>query len=196
MTPRLLLPSRARTVAATALLVLSACGGGGDSSDADAAPVTLPPTGTDTSAYIGDCNVANFVAGTLQSVNQFRSQARTCGSTTYPAAAALVWNNALAQAAEFHSKDMAARNYFAHTSPQGVTLSARIDATGYAWSAIGENIAAGVTTMADVMAGWQASPGHCANLMNATYTQIGMSCKRGTGTTYQTYWTMDLAKPR
>lgn len=181
---------------ATVMLLLAACGGGGSDDAEAAAPVTLPPTAADTATYIGDCNVPNFVADAIAQVNAFRAQARTCGGVSYPAASALTWNNALAQAAEFHSKDMAARNYFAHTSPQGVTLQTRIEATGYRWASIGENIAAGVTTMASVMAGWQASAGHCANMMNPAFTQIGLSCKRGTGTTYSTYWTMDLARPR
>jgi uncharacterized protein YkwD len=72
----------------------------------------------------------------------------------------------------------------------------RITATGYVWSSYGENIAAGQRTMASVMTGWQNSAGHCANLMSSGVTQIGLSCVKAAGSTYGTYWTMDLAKPR
>lgn len=61
---------------------------------------------------------------------------------------------------------------------------------------MGENIAAGYDTVSAVMDGWLASPGHCANLMNPNFTQIGVACIRGsTGNAYGTYWTMDLARP-
>lgn len=197
---------------------LAACGGGGDdTSDNDVASAAATPatadspdtgaaTGTDaptnevlavTSAYTGNCSVTNFVPDTLALVNAFRAQARTCGSTTYPAAPALAWNDKLAQAAYGHSLDMATKNYFSHTSQDGRTFAQRITNAGYTWSAAGENIAAGPTTMASVMSGWQKSAGHCANLMNKSYTHIGLSCSKGSATaTYRTYWTMDLAKPR
>ena len=196
---------------------LAACGGGGDDTpDNDVASATATPAATSpettdttagdaptnevlavTSAFTGNCAVANFVPDTLALVNAFRAQARTCGTTTYPAAPALVWNEKLAQAAYGHSLDMATKNYFSHTSKDGRTFAQRITNAGYAWSAAGENIAAGPTTMASVMSGWQKSAGHCANLMNKSYTHIGLSCSKGTATaTYKTYWTMDLAKPR
>ncbi len=47
------------------------------------------------------------------------------------------------------------------------------------------------------MDGWIASPGHCANLMNAGFAEIGVACvPGGAGATYSTYWTMDLGRPR
>jgi uncharacterized protein YkwD len=73
----------------------------------------------------------------------------------------------------------------------------RVSATGYAWSSVGENIAAGYSGVDSVMAGWMASDGHCANLMNPDYTEVGLVCVPGTtATAYNTYWTMDLARPR
>jgi uncharacterized protein YkwD len=107
-----------------------------------------------------------------------------------------VWNDKLTQAAYGHSLDMATKNYFSHTSQDGRTFDKRVTATGYTWSSVAENIAAGQRTMTSVMGGWQASPGHCANLMSATVTQLGLSCAKSAGSTYGTYWTMELAKPR
>ena len=103
----------------------------------------------------------------------------------------------LAQAAAGHSQDMAARNYFSHTSADGRTLVDRVNATGYAWSSLGENIAAGYPSVNAVVDGWMASDGHCANLMNPAFRDIGMACVPGTASsTYKTYWTLDLGKPR
>ena len=202
----------ATLVAACATLV--ACGGGGDAAPSEPPAATAPPSADTpdtpvvdvppidnpqavTSAYAGNCGVANFVPDTLALVNAFRARPRTCGTTTHPAAPALVWNEKLAQAAHGHSLDMATQNYFSHTSKDGRTFDQRITATGYAWSSLAENIAAGPTTMAAVMSGWQKSAGHCANLMSPSNTQIGLSCaKGGSNTAYATYWTMTLAKPR
>ncbi len=92
---------------------------------------------------------------------------------------------------------MAAKNYFSHTSADGRTMGDRINATGYAWSGLGENIAAGYVGIDSVMNGWVASDGHCANLMNPGFTEVGLACVPGSPTsTYNTYWTMDLGKPR
>lgn len=86
------------------------------------------------------------------------------------------------------------RDYFAHENPQGPTLAARLAAVGYAYRAYGENIAAGYASLDVVMAGWLQSPGHCANIMSANFTEVGLALQ--TGGSYRTYWTMDLGKPR
>jgi len=70
-------------------------------------------------------------------------------------------------------------------------------AAGYAWSALGENIAAGQSTVEIVVDGWMKSDGHCANLMNANFREIGAACVAGNAnTTYRTYWTQDFGTPR
>ena len=134
----------------------------------------------------------------LARINQVRASGADCGvDGVFGAAAALAWNDKLTAAAEGHSQDMAAKNYFSHTSADGRTLADRVNASGYAWSSAGENIAAGYSTVNAVMDGWIASPGHCANLMNAGFTEVGVVCVPGrAGTTYSTYWTMDLGRPR
>ena len=89
---------------------------------------------------------------------------------------------------------MADNNYFSHTSLDGRTFAQRITATGYRYTAAGENIAAGQTSVQSVMTGWINSPGHCQNLMNPTYRDIGMACVRNDAATYRLYWTMDLGR--
>jgi uncharacterized protein YkwD len=62
---------------------------------------------------------------------------------------------------------------------------------------LGENIAAGQTTVDSVMADWMASPGHCANIMRPEFVEMGVACVNGTpANTYRTYWTMDFGRPR
>ncbi len=119
-----------------------------------------------------------------------------CGNTLYQAAAPLAWNGKLFDAAAGHSLDMANNNYFSHTSQDGRSFSQRISDAGYAWSAVGENIAAGQRTVEDVMNGWLQSPGHCANIMNGSFTEVGVSCVSNDASSYKQYWTMDLARPR
>ena len=73
----------------------------------------------------------------------------------------------------------------------------RIDATGYLWSRLGENIAAGYPSVNAVVDGWIASDGHCANLLNPDLRDMGMACVAGTASSsYRTYWTLDLGTPR
>ena len=162
-----------------------------------APPATAPGTSAPTS--IGStCNLADFRAGLLARINQVRASGANCGvDGVFGAAAALTWNDKLTLAADGHSQDMAAKNYFSHTSADGRTLADRVNAAGYAWSSLGENIAAGYPGINAVMDGWIASPGHCANLMSAGFAEVGVACVPGVaGDTYSTYWTMDLGRPR
>lgn len=158
-------------------------------------PTPAPATTTTQLDARLTCNLPNFQQEILDRVNQARAAGRTCGSKTYGPAPALRWNGVLFNAAGAHSTDMAANNYFSHTSQDGRNPGQRITGAGYAWSAYGENIAAGQTSAQAVVDGWLASPGHCANIMNASYADIGTACVASSTSTYRTYWTMDLARP-
>lgn len=196
---------RVRTVAAVTLAGVVAGCGGGDSGGMPATPGTaaLPAASAPASApgsggTASTCNLPDFRASLLARINQVRAGGANCGSDgVFGAAPAVAWNDLLTAAADGHSKDMAAKNYFSHTSADGRTLADRVNATGYAWTSLGENIAAGYPTVNAVMDGWIASPGHCANLMNAGFAEVGVACVAGAaGDTYSTYWTMDLGRPR
>ncbi|MDB5942929.1 MAG: cysteine-rich secretory family protein [Ramlibacter sp.] len=128
----------------------------------------------------------------LQQVNQARASGQVCGTQIMPAVPALAWNDVLFSAAARHSQDMADRNYFSHDTPEGVSFSQRLTAVGYAYSAAGENIAAGQTSVSQVMAGWLASEGHCRNIMQPVFREVGVACVAKSGTTYGTYWSMEL----
>jgi uncharacterized protein YkwD len=203
-----------------AAAVLAGCGGGGSDSGTDgtntssqptagapaASPTAPAPTPASPApspaapapAATATCGLPEFAASALARVNQIRANGANCGSSgTFGPAAALTWSTALTQASASHSQDMSANNYFSHDSLDGRTLRNRVDATGYLWSSLGENIAAGYPTVNAVVDGWVASPGHCANLMNPNFNQFGLACVPGTASSrYNTYWTMDLARSR
>ncbi|RJG02719.1 CAP domain-containing protein [Noviherbaspirillum sedimenti] len=142
------------------------------------------------------CGLANFQQELLDRINQIRATARACGSLSYAAAPPVKWNDKLFNAAAGHSADMAAKNYFSHTSQDGRSFSQRITNAGYGWRAAGENIAAGQTSVAQVMTAWVNSPGHCANLMSKNFTEVGVACVKNDASSYRNYWTMNLAQPR
>jgi uncharacterized protein YkwD len=198
-----------RVAALLWLVLLQACGGGGgdDTSRANtpAATSNTPtapaaaasaPSGSAPAAADITCGLANFEADALRLINQYRAAGATCGSHgAFAPAAALTRNAKLDSAAFGHSRDMADHNYFSHDSQDGRTMPNRIDATGYTWSTIGENIAAGYSSVQSVIDGWMASEGHCANLMNPRFTEFGMACARNDASTYRLYWTQDFGRP-
>jgi uncharacterized protein YkwD len=134
----------------------------------------------------------------LALVNRYRAVGATCGERgAFPAVPALSWNDALASASLVHSDDMVAANFFSHTGSDGSSAGQRITAAGYAWRTWGENIAAGQPTVTSVVAAWMNSPGHCANVMNANFRDIGVACVSGSsGNTYRTYWTQNFGAQR
>jgi uncharacterized protein YkwD len=192
----------ARLATVSLLAALSACGGGGggDAPDvrAPAAAAPAPALAPGVAGNRATCNLADFRAQALARVNSYRAAGASCGEQgTFPPAPALAWNDALTQASLGHSDDMMALNFFSHTGSSGSSVGQRATAAGYMWSTVGENIAAGQSTVDSVMAGWLASPGHCANLLNARFRDIGLACVSGTASnSYRTYWTMTLGAAR
>ena len=89
---------------------------------------------------------------------------------------------------------MAARSYFDHHAPDGSEPRDRVRRTGYRWMLIGENIAFGPDTAEEVVAGWLASPGHCANIMDARFRDMGSAVAKGRKRGYF-YWVQDFGQP-
>ena len=146
----------------------------------------------DVSCGLGRTN--DFRTEILYRVNDLRATGAVCGSTIYRATGPLNWNNLLLQAASDHSNDMASNNLFSHVSADGRSLPTRYAEAGYGFSAAGENIAAGQSTVEEVIRSWINSPGHCKNLMNPLYEDIAVACKRNDTSTYGLYWTMNLGR--
>ncbi len=125
-------------------------------------------------------------------VNRARSQARTCGSTRYPAVGPVRRHDKLDRAARRFARLMAHRNFFDHASPDGSDPGDRISREGYRWTGYGENIAAGYQTPRDVVRGWMQSEGHCVNIMSRL-PEIGVGWGYDADSDYGTYWVLDLA---
>lgn len=100
----------------------------------------------------------------------------------------------LTQAAQAHSNDQAARQRMSHTGSNGSTMADRVGATGYSWSRIAENVAAGQRTPSAVTDAWLGSPGHRANMLDGSLVHIGVAV--ATSSSGTPYWTMVLGAPR
>ncbi|MFI9615130.1 CAP domain-containing protein [Streptomyces sp. NPDC052023] len=94
---------------------------------------------------------------------------------------------ALTRAAQAHSDDMAARDFYSHTAPDGSRPWDRAAAAGCTRRSIGENIACGQRSPAEVVTGWMNSPGHRANILKPDFTHIGIGFAGGGRA--GTYWT-------
>lgn len=132
----------------------------------------------------------------LNLVNAARATPRSCGAQRFGAVSPVEWSERLGAAALAHSRDMAERNYFAHAAPDGSMARERAERAGFDWQRIAENIATGQGSPKQVVSGWLASPGHCANVMQPDFTQMGAAyfVKRDGPRTI--YWTQVFAAPQ
>jgi uncharacterized protein YkwD len=106
------------------------------------------------------------------------------------------FNSKLSNAAQAHSEEMAICDYFSHTGTSGCSVSDRVQNSGYQYSYVGENIAAGYVTPEEVVQGWMCSPGHRANILNAHYQEVGIGYyyldNDAGNVNYNYYWTQDF----
>ncbi|HEY5559832.1 MAG TPA: CAP domain-containing protein, partial [Steroidobacteraceae bacterium] len=131
----------------------------------------------------------------LELVNEARARPRRCGRKRFDAAAPLVLSDTLQRAALAHARDMAGRNGLSHAGSDGSTAGDRATRAGYRWRVVGENIAAGQPTAAQVVAGWLESPRHCANLMDADYVDMGVAYAVESQSAAGVYWAQVFAAP-
>jgi uncharacterized protein YkwD len=109
----------------------------------------------------------------LEEINRVRAVARQCGGQPFAATSPLSWSATLATLAEAHGRAMANGNFFSHLDSDGRTPGDRAELAGYPGSPVGQNIAAALDQPRQIVEGWLASPGHCANLMNPTFSELG-----------------------
>lgn len=131
-----------------------------------------PPAGTSAQA-----------AEVVELVNAERAKAG-CG--------ALSIDEKLTTAAQRHSQDQADHQNMSHTGSDGSDPGTRLDRVGYSWRTYGENVAWNQRTPAAVMDAWMNSPGHRANILNCSFTEIGVGVVSSNGP----YWTQVFAAPR
>lgn len=144
------------------------------------APKPKPKTTAPSSTPKPTATASGTVARIVELVNAQRAKAG-CSRVTLDAP--------LAKAAQAHSQDMATHGNMSHTGSDGSSPGDRLTRAGYTWSTYGENVAYGYTTPEQVMAGWMASPGHKANILNCAFKEIGVGLA-------STYWTQDFATAR
>lgn len=94
--------------------------------------------------------------------------------------------------ARAHSADMIKRNFFDHTNPDGQSPFDRMRAAGISYRAAAENIASGQTSAQSVMNAWMNSSGHRKNILNSTYTEIGIGAVKSSAG--KIYWTQEFVK--
>ena len=112
-----------------------------------------------------DSTVASYEGEVIRLVNDLR---RKNGLRPLTA------NWELSRVARYKSQDMLDRGYFSHNSPTYGSPFQMITAFGLSYRTAGENIARGYTSPQAVVDGWMNSSGHRANILNASYTQIGV----------------------
>jgi uncharacterized protein YkwD len=146
-----------------------------------ASTTTTPPAQTTTAAPPPPVTTAppdaSAQAQVVSLVNAARKDAG-CGP--------LATDASLTTAAQGHASDMAQRDYFEHTTPEGVTFDQRIRNAGYSRPGA-ENIAKGARTADSVMELWMNSPGHRANILNCDLNTIGVGLDRN-----GFYWVQDF----
>ncbi len=102
----------------------------------------------------------------------------------------LTMNAQVNKTATLKSQDMAKLGYFDHNSPTYGSPFDMMKKYGISYRTAGENIAMGQTTPEQVMKGWMNSPGHRANILKASFTQIGVGvAKNSSG---RLYWTQQF----
>ncbi|MDI3521718.1 MAG: hypothetical protein PWR04_1706 [Anaerophaga sp.] len=126
----------------------------------------------------------------LQLVNDARMTRRLCGGKRHEAVPPLKWNGKLAKAAQKHADDMADNDFFDHTGSDKSTVVMRIEREDYLWMAVGENVAMGPRSVEEAVEGWLESPGHCSNIMNGEFTEMGAALSRD-----GKYWVQVFATP-
>jgi uncharacterized protein YkwD len=131
-----------------------------------------------------------FQSEFLRLINRTRQKGCNCGTTYMPHVPPLTWNDLLEKAAKGHAQEMAKKNFFSHTSKDGRSTMNRAEDAGYQHKGfrsftVGENIAQGQLTIAEVTNGWFKSEGHCMNLMNPDFKEVGIWL-------YNTYWVQDF----
>jgi uncharacterized protein YkwD len=142
----------------------------------------------------GDISDYHFLA--LNLVNEVRSKGIYCGGKYFPSTSPLKLNDPLTNAAKLHATNMAEMNYFSHVGLDGKTLSTRVSEQGYRWSIVGENIAAGQSSIGEAVNSWIKSTGHCTNLMDPRFTEMGVSkASSSNSNKFKLYWVQTLAAP-
>lgn len=133
---------------------------------------------------------------TLELVNQVRARGTHCGERSFGPAPPVKLSDTLANVAFGHASDMAIHGYFEHADLGGHSPADRVRAVGYREKLVGENIAYGPKSADEVVQGWLDSPGHCENIMDPRFAEMGIAYAPGRASKRGLYWVQLLAAPR
>lgn len=112
-------------------------------------------------------------------------------------AQALALDARLTQAALAHARDMIRHGpQLAHRGSDGSQVGDRVTRHGYSWRTVAENISLGRNDPRAVVGAWMNSPGHRANLLRATVTQMGAALAERDNDSYRHYAVLVLAAPQ
>ncbi|WP_188207275.1 CAP domain-containing protein [Alkalibacillus aidingensis] len=148
-------------------------------SESESAPVTQSedPSKVESEVEVSDFDALEFEEQVHTLVNEERDK---------EGLSPLDFSDEISVVAREKSNDMAANDYFDHQSPTYGSPFEMMDHYGLEYRAAGENIAMGQRSPEQVMDGWMNSEGHRENILNDTFTHIGVGfVQEG----YQTYWT-------
>lgn len=109
----------------------------------------------------------------------------------------LVLDPQLNAAAQAHAQDMLARTYYSHETPEGSLPRQRVTAAGVSADVVGENLAAGQTSVENVMEAWLHSSDHRRNILEPRFTHLGVGIAVGSYEhKYKVLWVQDFARLR
>lgn len=140
-----------------------------------------------------DCAPPDRVAQALAEVNARRAAGAQCGGRSWPPVPALAWSEPVAAAATAHAADSAQHDRMDHRGSDGSQADQRLERAGLRWRVWTENLGRGHHSIAELVAHWSQSPGHCANLMHPRVTLLGLACRQRPG--QEAFWVMTLAAP-
>ena len=132
----------------------------------------------------------------LQLVNEVRARGARCGERSFGPAPPVRLSDTLRSVAFGHANDMARHNYFEHEDLSGHSPADRVRAVGYQEKLVGENIAYGPKSAEDVVQGWLDSPGHCENIMDPRFAEMGIAFAAGQSARRGLFWVQLLVAPK
>jgi uncharacterized protein YkwD len=140
--------------------------------------------------------VAALATHALELVNDVRARGTRCGQHQFAPAPPVALSGTLANVAFGHAVDMAEHDYFEHRDLNGQSPADRVRAVGYREKLVGENIAYGPKSLEEVVQGWLDSPGHCENIMDPRFAEMGIAYAAGRSGRRGLYWVQVFAEPQ
>jgi uncharacterized protein YkwD len=139
---------------------------------------------------------ASLTARALELVNDIRAHGTRCGTRSFGPAPPVRLSTTLNDVAQGHATDMARHEYFEHQDLSGRSPADRVRAVGYPEKLVGENIAYGPESADEVVKGWLDSPGHCENIMDPRFAEMGIAYSMGQSARRGLYWVQLLVEPK